>query len=63
MKVSVYNEKGGTQAVLVEPSPGRGLPPVMVQGLNHQDLRSAVLAEVTRLRHPKWPAQGTLGLE
>lgn len=53
MKVRVYPEEGGTFSVLIEPSIGRGLPPVLLQGLTKADLKGKVSTEIIRLRRPE----------
>lgn len=57
MKVSVYKEDEGRQSVLVQATPGSGLPPVVLPNVTRENLRELVLAEVTRMRSPRVPTQ------
>lgn len=53
MKVSVYLGPGGALSVLVQPSPGKGRPPVMIPGVTLENLTSKVSPVVEAMRKPK----------
>lgn len=61
MRIRVYNEKGGTQALLFEPSTGRGLSPVLIKGVKREDVHSTVASTVQELRRPVSPALPATG--
>lgn len=53
MRVSVYKLEDGGLAVLVQSSPGKGRPPVMIGGVTLGNLTAKVLPVVKQLRKPK----------
>lgn len=53
MRVSVYRLPEGKMSVLVEASTGRGLSPVMVEGVTSENVVHKVLPLVTQMRRPK----------
>lgn len=53
MKVNIYKEPGGTFAIMVQASPGKGKPPVVVLGLAVRDVAGAVRPIVDEMRRPK----------
>lgn len=55
MKVSVYKEEGGTLALLVQASPGKGRVPVLVQGVVLEDVKATTLPLIEAMRAPKKP--------
>lgn len=57
MKVSIYPLAGGVVDVLVQATPGKGLSPVVLQGLTRENLEAEVGKIVADMRRPRVPAQ------
>ena len=53
MRVMIYKGEKGALSALVEPSPGKGMIPVMVPAVTHEDVIGKVLPVITALRGPK----------
>lgn len=55
MRVHVYKHNDGGMSVLIEPSAGKGRPPVVLQGITAANVRERVLPELVAARAPKEP--------
>lgn len=55
MRVHVYKHDDGDMSVLLEPSPGKGRPPVVLQGITSENVREKVLPQLAAMRAPKEP--------
>lgn len=53
MRVSVYKADDGRLSIWVEPSLGRGLPPVLLRNVTEKNVKEALLPVVERLRRPE----------
>lgn len=60
MKVSVYKGPEGKLSVLVQASPGKGRPPVVIPEVTLQNIQEKVLPLVEAMRKPK--GEGPRGL-
>lgn len=58
MRVSVYKGDLGALSVLVEPSPGRGRVPVLLQGITEKTVVQAVGPVVRDMRGERVKASG-----
>lgn len=63
MRVHVYKEPGDTVSVFIEPSPGKGRPPVLLQGITPANVRGKILPELVAMRAPREPRHRQLPLE
>lgn len=61
MKVSVYKEEGGTMAVLLQASPGKGRPPVLMQGVAPEDVGTLIEPLIPQMRSPRPQQARALG--
>lgn len=61
MKVSVYKEEGGAFSVLVQASPGKGRPPVLVVGVTAEEAKAEAVLLVDAMRGPRPPKPQTPG--
>ena len=55
MRVHIYKDDKGDLSALVEPSPGKGRAPVLLQGITAGNVVREVLPVVQGLRGPKKP--------
>lgn len=62
MRVHVYKAIDGELSVLVQPSPGKGRPPVLLAGITSENVVEQVLPIVQELRKPKISRQARLPL-
>jgi hypothetical protein len=53
MRVHVYLLEDGKMDALVEPSPGKGLSPVLVKGITRENVVDKVGPVVTEMRSPR----------
>lgn len=53
MKVSIYKGDGPPFAILLEASPGKGRPPVLLPQVSIEDLVGTVGPEIAAMRLPK----------
>lgn len=53
MKVSVYKAEDGSMSVLVQASPGKGRPPVVLMGITPENVVAETLPVVEGMRRPK----------
>lgn len=63
MRVHVYKHPEGPMSVLIEPSPGKGRPPILLEGITPANVRGKVLPELAAVRAPKEPRPRQLSLE
>ena len=63
MRIHIYKEEEGRMSVLVEPSPGRGQPPVLLQNITEANVVGEVRPVVDALRRPRWEEPGVAGLD
>lgn len=63
MRVHIYKGVEGRHQVFVEPSPGKGRPPVLLRGITSGNVVSAVLPAVEAMRKPKAPRKTAEGPE
>lgn len=55
MRVHIYKDDKGDLSAFVEPSPGKGRPPILVQGITPGNVVETVLPLITALRMPREP--------
>ena len=55
MKVSIYKHEDGKMSALVQASVGKGLPPVVIQGITPENVEEKIAATVAELRKPRAP--------
>lgn len=53
MKVSVYKDAKGELSALIQASPGKGRPPMLLRGITLENVKSRVLPVVEAMRKPK----------
>lgn len=63
MRVHIYKEPEGKVSVFIEPSPGKGRPPVLLQNLTPANVREKVLPVLMAARAPKEPRPRQLSPE
>lgn len=61
MRVHVYKDDKGNLSALIEPSPGRGRAPVLLQGITEENVVREVLPVVEGLRGPRLPRPANAG--
>lgn len=59
MRVHVYKDDKGDLSAFVEPSPGKGRPPVLLQGITEENVVRRVLPAVEEMRGPRTPRKST----
>lgn len=62
MRVHIYKAADDTLSVFVQPSPGKGRPPVLLAGITSENVVQEVLPVVQELRKPKLPREDRLPL-
>lgn len=60
MRIHVYKQDDGGMSVLVEPSPGKGRPPVVITDITIWNAREKILPAVVAMRAPRVPRQRQL---
>lgn len=60
MRVHVYKHDEGRMVAVIEPTPGKGRPPVLVPGITTENVREKVLPEIVAMRAPRVPRQRQL---
>lgn len=63
MRVHIYKDDKGRLSAFVEPSPGRGMAPVLLQDITPGNVVASVLPVVTSLRRPRGTQVKLPGLE
>lgn len=55
MRVHIYKNQDGTLTGFIEPSSGKGKPPVLVQALTPENAEAKILPAVQEMRSPRLP--------
>ena len=55
MRVHIYKDDAGDLSAFVEPSPGKGRPPILLQGITAENVIEKVLPAIETLRQPRAP--------
>lgn len=63
MKVSVYKVLGGGFSILAQAAPGKGRPPVLLQGITPGNVSAKTLQVVTQMRRPRGEQMELAGLQ
>lgn len=61
MRVHVYKGDESTHQVFVEPSPGKGRPPVLLRGVTSENVVALVSPAVEAMRKPREPRKTPQG--
>ena len=58
MRVHVYKSEAGELSAFVEPSPGKGRPPVFLKGITPENVVKELLPVITEMRRPRTVPKG-----
>lgn len=53
MRVSIYKQEDGSMSAMVEASPGKGRPPVLIQDITGENVTARVAPVIDAMRRPK----------
>lgn len=57
MRIHIFKRADGSLSVMLEPSIGKGLAPVLLQDITPDNVTEKVLPEVEKMRLPRAPRQ------